>query len=845
MFLAGEVLDTFDNEDGDGSKMVKKVSDDETRKEQREGLINEIFTRYLFPMVFSKDGGASGETTMAQVIEQKMMSKSAKMDSKKSQSSVAYKVLLGLVRRDAGLMNYFIKQCLHPVVEKIQRADTWTYRPPAAAGRKADYVGLRNPGCICYMNSMNQQFFMVPPLRYNVLAVDDGVAEDYKTYKGDVVDDNMLHQFQTVMANLELAQTTDYLPKGYCFAFKDFDGQPTNTAEQKDAQEYLTAVFDRLEAGLAKTSRKYLIKSIFGLKMCSQLICKDGCGRVRNRIEENLNLSLTVKGLKGVYQSLQGECDGEVIADYECAGCKKKVDIHKRTLIAETPNVLIIHLQRLLFDFNTFQNEKMNQYFEFPHELDLSPYSYHAVMRKEGRLNEEGKQEEVKKDAPAEGEEEEEPNPEPIEDDCFEYTLAGVTVHSGTANAGHYWSYISTERDGLRAQRAGTAADHLNAKWMEFNDSYVRDWEVSQLKKEAFGGEQSSSWSSGGIGVSSLGSWSIGGGGGSYGQSGYMLVYERKKKKPIKLCRFVPDGPAEEGKEPTLKEETYEIDYAACVEPADKPNKVFNQVLEQNAKFGFEQEVYQEEFFDFVYGIQKAIAGLDTADEAAQSLRREAVQIANKATLEIYASAAGCSKVEEAFQVLAELMHKDKTLTLHKEFLQYWWDSDKFNYLYQLLLENPELAARKAFAKFMRYVLVNLKFAEKDYLGDGEEYTEYGDNGTSMTMEHEKSLAARFIMHGIGLFNTKVAKFWQRNEQFQETLYYFGVADAKDVNAAMFGPSSEAVRAEDLDVTTPAAKIGLTFFAKKHFLKSAADFMLGSKSPLCQVGEKRPEPGYN
>ena len=60
----------------------------------------------------------------------------------------------------------------------------------------------------------------------------------------------------------------------------------------------------------------------------------------------------------------------------------------------------------------------------------------------------------------------------------------------------------------------------------------------------------------------------------------------------------------------------------------------------------------------------------------------------------------------------------------------------------------------------MRYILVTLKMAEKDYLDAGEEYTVHGDNDTKMTMVREKSLAVRFIMHGIGLFNTKVAKFW-------------------------------------------------------------------------------------
>ena len=35
---------------------------------------------------------------------------------------------------------------------------------------------------------------------------------------------------------------------------------------------------------------------------------------------------------------------------------------------------------------DTFQNAKINTYFEFPSILDLEPYSYHAVMGNEGKL---------------------------------------------------------------------------------------------------------------------------------------------------------------------------------------------------------------------------------------------------------------------------------------------------------------------------------------------------------------------------------------------------------------------------------------------------------------------------
>ena len=113
---------------------------------------------------------------------------------------------------------------MFPLIQTIKKPKTWSYQPTTQSERMQEFVGLRNLGCICYMNSMMQQFFMIPAFRYNLLCVDDGKEEQLVDYKGERVDDNMLHQMQKLVAHLELSDRMDYNPFGFCFAFKEFDG---------------------------------------------------------------------------------------------------------------------------------------------------------------------------------------------------------------------------------------------------------------------------------------------------------------------------------------------------------------------------------------------------------------------------------------------------------------------------------------------------------------------------------------------------------------------------------------------------------------------------------------------
>ena len=157
-----------------------------------------------------------------------------------------------------------------------------------------------------------------------------------------------------------------------------------------------------------------------------------------------------------------------------------------------------------MFNFETYQNDKDNQYFEFPQVLDLKPYSYHEVMKKDNLAQKPKTADSSDDDAEATKEASTDPEMTvPIEDDCFEYKLVGVNVHSGSANAGHYWSYINTMRGrDAKAPDDPTWHDTSKEPWMEFNDSTVKDFSFDKLKEECFGGSKNSTMSAWSIGSS-------------------------------------------------------------------------------------------------------------------------------------------------------------------------------------------------------------------------------------------------------------------------------------------------------------------------------------------------------
>lgn len=100
--------------------------------------------------------------------------------------------------------------------------------------------------------------------------------------------------------------------------------------------------------------------------------------------------------------------------------------------------------------------------------------------------------------------------------DYYEYKLVGIVVHVGTADFGHYYSFINTNRT-----KEGIQNNEDN--WLEFNDSKISKFSLEDLREECFGG---SSDDSEGVNLN-IPSIGIGRRGDNH-KNAYLLFYERK-----------------------------------------------------------------------------------------------------------------------------------------------------------------------------------------------------------------------------------------------------------------------------------------------------------------------------
>lgn len=287
-----------------------------------------------------------------------------------------------------------------------------------------------------------------------------------------------------IFGHLAESKMQYYVPKGFWRQFRFGGGEKVNLREQHDAVEFFNSVVDCIDEAMKQLSGEQICSKVLGGTFADQKICK-GCPHRYSREESFTLLSVDVKHSQRLSESLEQYVKGDLLEGpnaYHCEKCNKKIDAVKRTCIKKLPAVLAIQLKRFDYDWEREIAVKSNEYFEFPRELDMEPYTVRGVARIE-RQQELAKKQQMQKqleqqlkqqqqDAESESsttvkssigdlkseleslntqcelnldEDEEGEDASVTSVYSNNYRLVGIVVHSGQANGGHYYSFIQNK----------------------------------------------------------------------------------------------------------------------------------------------------------------------------------------------------------------------------------------------------------------------------------------------------------------------------------------------------------------------------------------------------------------
>ncbi|KAL4238015.1 Ubiquitin carboxyl-terminal hydrolase 34 [Mactra antiquata] len=604
----------------------------------------------------------------------------------KSQASRsgAYDLLVELVK--GNLENYKIlhAKMLHQHSKDSHAAYPWDYWPHEDGRSKCGYVGLTNLGATCYMATCMQHLYMIPQARQSVLQAKCSVQMKHE---------NTLMELQKMFAYLQESERKAYNPRGFCKAYT-MDKQPLNTAEQKDMTEFFTDLITKLEE--MSPDMKKLIKTLFGGVITNNVVSLD-CQHVSRTLEEFYTVRCQVTDMKNLYESLDEVTVKDMLEGdnmYTCSKCGKKVRAEKRACFKKLPKIICFNTMRYTFNMITMMKEKVNTHFSFPLRLDMSPYMEKNLISSDKLQQDEDEDNGfIEKDTGH------------SDDGHYEYELIGVTVHTGTADGGHYYSFI---RDRLNKSESG------QDKWFLFNDAEVKQFDPSQIATECFGGEMTSKTYD--SVTEKFMDFSF-----EKTNSAYMLFYEK--------CS------------PSVRDKSYEDD--KIIEPAKKFNFELSKELEQwiwkdNMQFLQDKNIIEHTYFGFMMQVCSYIpTTLPKTDPLFVALKSS--QLSTSFVLETFIHAKEKPTMVSWIELLTKQFNSCQAAC--EWFLDHMAESDWWPQ--QILIKCPNQITRQMFQRLLIHVINRLKPTQIElYL---QPYIENEDGEIDIQQIGNKSCVTRFI----------------------------------------------------------------------------------------------------